>query len=247
VDLIKGATIWSKSFDGATATPGSVPIDPPNTFYPPGSAAPNWKPSLYVNPGAVALDPSGNVYLSGSCHSLTLSDKVKLAGKGHEDVFVAKFSPARGDVVWAMTFGGTDTEVPKGNLAYGASGLYVTGNMQPYTVVSAGEFSIASLGRVNAFLVRLDTATGKVLGATSTMGNAFDFGQGVAVNAVNSYLHWLGRFASAEVTLGPHKLEKPDKGRAAFVARLLPRQVRDAALGALRTCPCIRRLEDHRI
>lgn len=65
----------------------------------------------------------------------------------------------------------------------------------------------------------------QVLGATSTVGNAFDFGQGVAVNSVNSYLHWLGRFASSQVTLGGHNLEKPDKGRAAFVARLLPKQV----------------------
>lgn len=167
MDLIKGATIWSKSFDGATATPGSVPIDPPNTFYPPGSPAPNWKPSLYVNPGSVTLDSWGNIYMSGSFHSLTLSEKVKLAGKGHEDVFVARFSPARGDVIWAMSFGGTDTEVPKGNLALGPSGLYVTGNMQPYTIVNAGEFSIASLGRVNAFLVRLDPTNGKVRGCRS--------------------------------------------------------------------------------
>src|SRR4051812_20766334 len=63
---------------------------------------------------ASAVDASGNVYITGGFYGSIQFGATSLTSAGSQDVYVAKWSPALADFVWARRAGGPHEDVPGG-------------------------------------------------------------------------------------------------------------------------------------
>ncbi|MGB2984885.1 MAG: IPTL-CTERM sorting domain-containing protein [Phycisphaerae bacterium] len=126
----------------------------------------------------IAVDASGNSLVTGLFDGTATFGPFTLTSAGDPDVFVAKYDTA-GNVGWAESAGGTDTDVGAG-IAVDASGnSYVTGWFGG--TATFGTFTLTSVGDVDVFVAKYDSA-GNVVWAESAGGTDFDQGYGIAVD-----------------------------------------------------------------
>ncbi|WP_345125909.1 hypothetical protein [Hymenobacter antarcticus] len=189
---------------------------------------------------ATAIGPEGDVYLvgafAGTPHfgQLVLNSTEK--GQGL-DAFVAKWSPASQQFVWAKRIGGTASDEAQAVAVYGGA-VYVTGRFSslhlrvgPLTLTNAD--TVASEHRLDkettdVFVTKLTDAgrTAAFIWAQRAGGAKDDTGLGVAVNGAQVYL--MGVCSSPVSQFGPCSLPAPrgeppeDAGPAPqqFVAKL---------------------------
>jgi len=83
-------------------------------------------PSSLPEIRALATDASGNIYLAGNFVSTVTFGATSLTSAGNGDVFVAKWSPATQQFVWAQGAGGTGLEVAQ-DIAVSGSNVYIVG------------------------------------------------------------------------------------------------------------------------
>jgi|GEM_PF-3835507 hypothetical protein len=123
----------------------------------------------------LVLDTTGNVYVVGSfSDTAEFGTLPVLKSKGAADIFVAALD-VNGDFIWAVPAGSPVESPYSGNdFGWGISrdgtgSLYITGNYAG--VADFGPIKKTPKGTAEAYVARLDSATGTFIWVTSTQGS----------------------------------------------------------------------------
>jgi len=136
--------------DGATGTPLAA------------AAFGRASSTVRATPKAIAVDASGAVAISGQVQGGVTFGATTLVVTGSSfDVFIAKLDTSLAPV-WAKQLGGTGTEDVRGIAADSTGRILVAGVSNSGT--TTGVASLTSGGGTDAFLLRLEGATGNVTG-----------------------------------------------------------------------------------
>ncbi|HLG33523.1 MAG TPA: SBBP repeat-containing protein [Bacteroidia bacterium] len=159
--------------------------------------------NYYDKSFSVALDGSGNIFVTGYFYSAAITfGTITLTspGTGYSDMFVVKYNSA-GNVLWAKSAGGIDSEVSFCASADSNGNVFVTGYFISPSVVF-GTITLNNTGYPysDIFIAKYDSA-GNVLWAKSAGGVFPDAGYGVAADG-NGNVFLTGNFTSASVTFG---------------------------------------------
>ena len=136
--------------DGATGTPLAV------------AAFGRASGTVRATPKAITVDASGAVAISGQVQGAVVFGATTLTATGSTfDVFTAKLDTSLVPV-WAKLLGGTGTEDVRGIAADSTGRILVAGVTN--SGVTTGVATLTTAGGTDAFLLRLDGATGSVTG-----------------------------------------------------------------------------------
>ncbi|WP_158267613.1 SBBP repeat-containing protein [Adhaeribacter arboris] len=116
----------------------------------------------------MAVDDLGNIYVTGGFSGTVQFGTTTLISNGYGDMFFAKYD-TNGSFIWAKKGGGSSFTIANSIALDGSGNSYVTGYFRANAVF--GAFTLTSLGRDDAFLVKYD-ADGDVLWAKSAGGKA---------------------------------------------------------------------------
>ncbi|MFZ4123907.1 MAG: SBBP repeat-containing protein [Candidatus Planktophila sp.] len=128
---------------------------------------------------SIAVDGSGNVYTTGYFSGTVDFDPgagtSNLTSVGQGDAFVSKLDSA-GDLIWAKSFGGTESDLGLSIAVDGSGNVYTTGYFRRTVDFDpgAGTSNLTSVGSDDVFVSKLDS-TGNLLWAKSFGGTSFDF------------------------------------------------------------------------
>ncbi len=152
---------------------------------------------------SVVVDDSGNPYLTGRFTSPTLKfGSDTLTNAGSADLFLAKYD-ANGNVLWATSAGGIDSDYALSIAVDGSGNSYLAGCFYSYTI-TFGTNTLTNTGKTDLFLAKYD-ANGNVIWVISTVGTGSEAAYSVAVDpSGNSYL--AGIFSSSTLTFGSYIL-----------------------------------------
>lgn len=140
-------------------------------------------------------------YISGYFNSASVSGAFSLTNSaaGYDEIYYARYEPATNTFAWAKSATGSaaGNEYAFANDA-GPSGIYITGRYQS-TISFPGastSFTATSVGSDDAFLVKVDAATGNAieLATAGSTASGTDEGADVAVSTNNSI--WVGGLLS---------------------------------------------------
>lgn len=152
--------------------------------------------NLRVMGQSTATDLNGNVYVTGVFSApfitfttiegtiITLANSSQLGA----DMFIVKYDPS-GNVLWAVSAGGSDGDWGYGIVADSTGNVYVAGSFFGPTMtfgnLTLNNTSIA--GEADAFIAKYD-ADGNLLWATSIAGNLEDEIEYIAADATGIYV-----------------------------------------------------------
>ena len=151
---------------------------------------------------ASAADAAGNIFLTGVFAGTASFGSISLTTANGGDAFVAKYSPATGNFLWAQQAGSSvNSNVNVSAIAVSGTSLYLAGGFNGPTALFGSPMLANSGG--NVFVVKLtDTGSGGAFGwvqrstiSANGYGNLID----MAVTGANVYL--LGGFSGA-ITFG---------------------------------------------
>ncbi len=128
----------------------------------------------------VATDSFGNIYLTGHFESSQLtigSATLTNAGSGTKDIFLIKLSP-QGQVLWARSFGGPDTDFGQAIAVSPIGDIAITGVFWS-NGFSIGSTVLTSSGQGDLFVARLN-ASGQPLWAQKAGGTDSEIPYGIA-------------------------------------------------------------------
>ncbi len=173
-----GNFLWTKTFAG------SSPVLP-------GAA-------LDVGQG-ITIDSAGNVFVIGSFQgTMQLGASSSLTSNGVFDVFVLKLNGTDGSVTWGKNFGSAGIDQGFAIGLDSTNNAYITGNFGDTsfapsgTTISSdatfGSTTLATKGGTDAFVAKLDGATGNVTWAKSAGAGGSDTGYGIAATATGVYI-----------------------------------------------------------
>lgn len=142
---------------------------------------------------SIATDNSNNIYSTG-VFELTAdfdpgSGVVNLVSKGKDDIFIQKLVPT-GDLMWAVSFGGSTNDNGTSISTDTIGNVYVTGSFSQTVDFDPGidTFNLTSNGSVDIFVLKLD-ASGNFIWAKSVGGAGIDKAHCISVDKQgNSYL-----------------------------------------------------------
>ena len=150
---------------------------------------------------SVAVDALGNTYVTGFFESPTISfDSTTLTNvwSSLKDIFLAKYDTS-GNVLWAISAGGTDDDYAISIAADDSGNTYITGWFSSPTL-TLGATTLTNTGVYDIFLAKYDP-NGNVLWAKSAGGAGHDRAYSVAIDASgNAYV--AGHFQSTTVLFG---------------------------------------------
>ncbi|MFA5819915.1 MAG: SBBP repeat-containing protein [Bacteroidales bacterium] len=159
---------------------------------------------------SVAVDDSGNTYLAGYFQSPTIifgSDT--LTNVGSWDIFLAKYD-ANGNVLWAKSAGGTNSDCAYSVAVDALGNIYVAGYFcSPTITFGSTTFTNAGpAGYSDIFLAKYDTS-GNVQWAKSAGGTNYDCAYSVAVDSSGN-IFVTGGFESPTLSFGSTILTNAD-------------------------------------
>ncbi len=135
----------------------------------------------------IAVDRSGNAYVVGSTNSPDFPTTPRAMQRRCGDdnnAFVAKLSPS-GALLYSTCLGGSAPDNGF-DIAVDYSGnAYVTGNSLSTDFPVVKPLQISLRGESDAFIAKLNTAGSALLFSTYLGGNDFEYGNGIALNALN--------------------------------------------------------------
>ena len=169
----------------------------------------------------IAVDSAGNVYLTGSTQSTSLLGGL-LGVSGGKDVFVAKFSPNLGSLIYSTYVGGSRNDSAT-SLALDASGnAYVTGSTSSNNFPTVSPFQSTRGGSQDAFVFKLNAA-GSALTYSTYLGSngSTDQGWAIAVDATGS-AYVTGVASASAFPTTPGAADTSYSGGDAFVTKLTP-------------------------
>lgn len=168
----------------------------------------------------IAVDAAGYTYVVGYTESTDFPATIGSA-HGFADVFVAKLGPD-GSLAWAGVYGGNNNDFPGSGIALdGSGGLYLTGHTASADFpTTPGAFDATYNGpNGNAFVMKLDTATGAVVYSTY-LGSDQSVGNAVAVDAAGNAYVTGDAYPGFPITPGTAQPVLGGGGVDAFVTKL---------------------------
>jgi hypothetical protein len=120
----------------------------------------------------IAIDDAGNCYVTGEFEGTATFGHTNLAAAGNYDVFVAKYDSA-GNLVWAMSAGGTNFDVGDGIAVDDLGNAYITGYYQD--TATFGGFTLTNGVSSDIFVAKL-SPNGVFLWAKQAGGTSTDAG-----------------------------------------------------------------------
>jgi hypothetical protein len=184
-------------------------------FAPDGS--PQWATAATAQTGGlhpkdIDVSPTGHITVVGSFSEQVQFGSTKLQSKGEQDLFVARTND-KGQWEWAISTGGSDTDVAVAVASDTSGNAYITGYFQE--TVQMGTNTLSSPGYTNAFVAKIDTK-GVFSWATATRQSWFASGTAILVDKGNLYI--AGTFEN-EAIFGTTTLSSP-YGIDVFVAKI---------------------------
>ncbi|MBI3502478.1 MAG: SBBP repeat-containing protein [Bacteroidetes bacterium] len=130
----------------------------------------------------ICTDTFGNVFITGEFASPTITfGNYSLTNSGSADIYIVKYNSS-GNVLWAKSAGGVNSDVGFSVSADGSGNVFVTGFFNSPTI-TFGSTTLTSSSGSNIFIAKYDVS-GNVLWAKCSSGNAT--GQGISISADNS-------------------------------------------------------------
>lgn len=193
----------------------------------PINPAPAWQSVAATTGGRSSIqytspDASGNILVAGTFSGTCTLGGTTLTSAGANDVFVAKWSPARGTYLWAQRAGGPGADAVYG-LAVNGANVYAIGYFEGRTA-AFGNITLLNTATNNS----LDGYVAKLTDAGSSasftwaqlIGGEYDeFVESIAVNGANVYVG--GDFFSSALLIGSGGLSTNASGFDGFVAKLV--------------------------
>jgi Secretion system C-terminal sorting domain/Beta-propeller repeat len=159
-----------------------------------------------------ATDGSGNVYMTGGFSSASITfGTITLtnAASGYMDMFIVKYD-ANGNVLWAKSAGGSNTDGPGSIATDGSGNVYVIGTFRSSSI-TFGTITLTFAGGMgDMFIVKYDSS-GTVLWATSAGGSDYDNPHGIATDGGGN-VYVTGGFLSPSITFGTTTLTNATSG-----------------------------------
>lgn len=146
-------------------------------------------------------------------------------GYANNEAVVAKLSATTGAVIWAVRLHGTGDDYVRSvtvdrSSAFGSTEtIIVTGGTNSSTFV-AGSFSLLNGGSYDAFVVRMDGATGMVLNATLVGGSSNDVTLDVDIHDTTGNIYLTGFISSTSITFGGTTYTRTGAAGSVMVAKL---------------------------
>jgi hypothetical protein len=162
----------------------------------------------------VDADASGNVYFSGEFEGALSLGATTLHSAGSDDLFLAKAS-GRGNVRWAIGFGGPGAEVGPEIEVDGRGFSYLAGSFTG--TARLGNHTLSSSGRRAAFVAKV-SPSGRIVWVAASQESPFATLGELALGPESVSV--LGRFAT-RVTLGRFELDAA--GETDYFLARLPR------------------------
>ena len=172
---------------------------------------------------AVAVDSAGDIYIAGRTESDDLPGTSSWIPQ--DNGFVAKFDPTGTTLLWA-TYIESDTTGVTAIAVDSAGNAYVTGSTEFSSgIATTGAAQTAYGGNGDAFVVKLNAASGSIVYGTYVGGNQLDDGLGIAVDKngdafVTGYTT-SPNFPTKNPLSGQGALH-PNSGQDAFVTEISP-------------------------
>jgi len=169
----------------------------------------------------IAVDAAGNVLVTGRTESSgwTAGGYDTTHNGGGADAFVAKLS-TNGGHLWSTYLGGNNLDWGDGIAVDAAGNVLVTGRTQSSGWTAGGYNTTHTGGGPDAFVAKLGPNGGH-LWSTYLGGSDFDYGDGIAVDALGNVLV-AGRTESSGWVAGGYDSTYNGGSRDAFVAKLGP-------------------------
>jgi len=177
-----------------------------------------------VGVAAAAEAAGGNVYVVGTSSASWGAPGVVREHSGSDDAFVALLSTTTGQLVWYTFLGGSGSESGAGVAIDSSGRLFVTGSgdsdwsaIQPNPAPPPVR---PRSGQLDAFVARLDAATGFVQWLTYLGSGGIDYGQGIASDGLGNL--YVTGYSPASWPPGPEPapLRAYSGADDAFVAKL---------------------------
>lgn len=124
----------------------------------------------------VATDAAGNVYVVGTFTNTTAFGVFSFTSAGGTDIFLAKYA-SNGVMQWVRQFGGTGNDVARAITANPAGDVFIAGSFE--ATAAFGATTLTSAGGADAFVARVETATGNLIWAVSGGGPGEDRAVGI--------------------------------------------------------------------
>ena len=153
----------------------------------------------------IAIDAAGNAYITGYYHSATITfGATTLTNNniGYYDIIIAKYD-ANGNVIWAKSSGGTNTDQGLCIATDTAGNTIIAGWFYSPTI-TFGTITLTNNGGNDIFIAKYDT-NGDVLWAKSSGGTGWDVGNSIVTDATGN-IYMTGRFNSPTITFGTTSL-----------------------------------------
>jgi hypothetical protein len=140
----------------------------------------------------IAVDGAGSAYVTGATTSTNFpvrNPKQGTLSGTNEDVFVTKFDPSGGGLVYSTYLGGGGGDRGRGIVVDGSGNAYVTGftSSSTFPVENAQQSTMS--GAFDAFVTKLDPSGSALIYSTFLGGNVGEQGFGIAVDGSgNAYV-----------------------------------------------------------
>ncbi|MCP4148354.1 MAG: hypothetical protein GY757_11440 [bacterium] len=132
---------------------------------------------------SIAVDIAGNAYISGDTGSANFptANPYDNVLTGVMDVFITKFAPSGGSLVFSTYLGGAGTNRNRGLAIDSGGNVYVTGATSSSSFPTAYGFQNSIGGGIDAFVTKLSSAGNSLVYSTYLGGANNDEGKAIAV------------------------------------------------------------------
>jgi len=147
---------------------------------------------------SICSDASGNIYTTGDFReSITFGD-ITLTDNGIGDLFLVK-NNSQGDVLWAISFGGTSLDFSNKVTSDGSGNIIITGAFRSESIIF-GDYTLTNNG-MEAFFIAKISPEGNVLWASSAFNENNCWGTSVDTDNDGNIIV-TGSFSGASVVFG---------------------------------------------
>jgi len=139
---------------------------------------------------SIKLDASGYPHVTGSFSTTATFGPTSLTSDGESDIFVAKYNPANGDLLWAKKYGGINYQSSHSLTINSTGDIYLAGSF--FVSANIGTTALTAAGGLDGFIAKLNS-TGDVVWAKQISGPAWENALSTALDA-NENCYVVGYF-----------------------------------------------------